>query len=151
MKETGSSPGSADHGVQSSHQIPREVIRRRAEEIYVRSGRIAGRDLENWNQAEHELAQEAASDAAKKPEQEMNEDPENSDRRAVVVRVEGVKYVGEYREESAEGYEPGEFPPGSPISIRFSGDRMFVKRPNGKELETVIVEKTLAREKAAGS
>jgi len=32
-----------------------EAIRRRAEEIYVRSGRIPGRDVENWAQAEREI------------------------------------------------------------------------------------------------
>lgn len=31
-----------------------EAIRRRAEEIYIRNGRIPGRDNENWAQAEQE-------------------------------------------------------------------------------------------------
>jgi len=29
-----------------------ELTRRRAEAIYIRNGRIAGRDIENWTQAE---------------------------------------------------------------------------------------------------
>ena len=33
-----------------------EAIRRRAEEIYIRNGRIPGRDVENWAQAEQEIA-----------------------------------------------------------------------------------------------
>jgi len=37
-----------------------EAIRRRAEEIYVRNGKIPGRDLENWAQAEREILREAA-------------------------------------------------------------------------------------------
>lgn len=31
-----------------SHEELQESIRRRAEDIYVRSGRIPGRDVENW-------------------------------------------------------------------------------------------------------
>lgn len=29
----------------------------------------------------------------------------------------------------------------SPVTVRFEGDKMFVKRANGKELETQIVQK----------
>lgn len=36
-----------------------EAIRQRAEEIYKRNGRIAGRDVENWVQAETEIQREA--------------------------------------------------------------------------------------------
>ncbi len=36
---------------------------------------------------------------------------------------------------------PGEFDPGAPVPVRLEGDRMFVQRPNGKELETRIVQK----------
>ena len=35
-----------------------EAIRRRAEEIYIRNGKIPGHDLENWAQAEHEIMRE---------------------------------------------------------------------------------------------
>jgi len=35
-----------------------ELIRRRAEDIYIRSGRIPGRDIENWTQAEEEIRAE---------------------------------------------------------------------------------------------
>lgn len=101
-----------------------EAIRRRAEEIYIENGRIPGRDLENWAQAEREIHAQAA----------------NGNRRtAVVVKVHGVQYVGEYNAETAEGYVPGEFEAGSPVAVRLDGDRLFVRRPNGKELETKIV------------
>ena len=103
-----------------------DAIRKRAEEIYVRSGRIAGRDLENWTQAEAEIAREAGKSMR---------------RTAIVVDVDGVQYVGEYRWESSDGYQPGEFGMGQDISIRFEADKMFLKRPNGKELETTIVHK----------
>jgi hypothetical protein len=102
-----------------------EAIRRRAEEIYVRSGRIPGRDLDNWAQAESEILRESAQGR----------------RTAVVVTVDGVKYIGEYDPASSGGYTPGEFGAGARVPVRFEGDKMFVKRPNGKELETTIVHK----------
>jgi hypothetical protein len=57
------------------------------------------------------------------------------------VTVNGVKYVGEYDPAASEGYTPGEFDRGKPVPVRFEGERMFVKRPNGKELETRIAQK----------
>lgn len=35
---------------------------------------------------------------------------------------------------------PEKFEPGAPVPVRLDGDRMFVKRPNGKVLETKIVQ-----------
>ena len=102
-----------------------EAIRRRAEEIYIRNGRIPGRDLENWAEAEEEVLRESAPR-----------------RTAIIVRVNGTEYVGEYNPASCEGYVPGEFGPGRAVPVRFHGDKMFVKRPNGKILETTIVNKT---------
>jgi len=104
-----------------------EAIRRRAEEIYIRSGRIPGRDLENWSQAEEEILREFVAVPAR--------------RKAVVISVNGVKYVGEYDPASSGGYTPGEFGSGAPVPVRFDGTKMFVKRPNGHELETTIVNK----------
>ena len=103
-----------------------ELIRLRAEEIYVRNGRVAGHDLENWAEAEREILQEQQA---------------YSRRNAVVIKVNGVKYVGAYSRASSDGYAPGEFQAGVPVPVRFDGDKMFVKRPNGKELETTIVRK----------
>jgi Protein of unknown function (DUF2934) len=106
----------------------REAIRRRAEEIYVQSGRIPGRDVENWTQAEREVREQVTKQTR---------------RPAIIVRVNGVKYVGEYCPESSEGYVPGELGAGASVTVRFQGDKMFIKRSNGKELETRIVQKTL--------
>jgi hypothetical protein len=103
-----------------------EAIRRRAEEIYIRNGRIPGRDLENWAQAEQEILRESA---------------EPPTRKAIIVKVNGAQYVGEYNPASSDGYLPGEFGPGATIPVRFLGDKMFVQRPNGKILETTIVKK----------
>jgi len=55
--------------------------------------------------------------------------------------VNDVKYVGEYDPASSAGYAPGEFGAGTRIPVRFEGDKMFVKRPNGAELETTIVKR----------
>jgi Protein of unknown function (DUF2934) len=107
---------------------PHEAIRRRAEEIYIRNGRIPGRDQENWAQAEQEIRREFGEQSARKT--------------AIVVRVNGAEYIGEYNPESGDGYAAGEFGPGASVPVRFHGDKMFVKRPNGKELETTIVKQT---------
>ena len=104
-----------------------EAIRRRAEEIYIRSGRIPGRDVENWTQAEREIIEQSA---------------QQKRRSAIVLKVNGVQYVGEYAPESSDGYVPGEFGIGSPVTVRFDGDQMFVKRANGKELATRIVHRS---------
>lgn len=102
-----------------------EAIRRRAEEIYIRSGRVPGHDLENWAQAEKEIRGET----------------EPGPRPAIVVKINGVHHVGEYRADLSEGYMPGEFTQGEPVEVRIEGDRMFVRRSNGKELETRIVRR----------
>lgn len=101
-----------------------DAIRGRAEEIYIRNGRIAGRDVQNWIQAEQEILSEAAE--------------RSSRRSAVIINVGGVRYVGEYEAESADGYTPGEFAPGEPIPVRFDGEHMFVQRRNGRELKTLV-------------
>ena len=65
--------------------VPRdlhEAIRCRAEEIYIRNGKLPGRDLENWAQAEQEIRREFAD----RPHR----------RTAIVVRVNGAEYIGEY-------------------------------------------------------
>jgi hypothetical protein len=109
----------------------RQAIGRRAEEIYIRNGKIPGHDLENWIQAEAEILRESVEGSA----------PKNS----IVVKVAGVQYVGEYDAESSGGYVPGEFSAGDPISVRFEGDKMFVQRANHTELETTVVKKMAAR------
>lgn len=102
-----------------------EAIRRRAEEIYENSGRIPHRDLQNWALAEDEIRMELAARSARKY--------------AVVVSVEGIRYVGEYDWALADGYNPGEFAAGDPVRVRFDSGKMFVQRPNGRQLETTIV------------
>ena len=107
-----------------SSDLP-EIIRRRAEEVYAREGRVPGRDIQNWMQAEYEILREQAAAFAHGA--------------AVVVRVEGLRYVGEYYSDDAAGYAPGEFKRGDPVPVRFVGSKMFLKRRNGTELETQVV------------
>ena len=103
-----------------------EAIRRRAEEIYIRNGKIPGRDLENWAQAEQEVLRESSAPAPR--------------RTAIVVKVNGATYVGEYDSASSD-YQPGEFAPSVTVPVRFRANKMFLQRPNGKILETTIVKK----------
>jgi hypothetical protein len=103
-----------------------EAIRRRAEEIYIRNGKIPGHDLENWAQAEQEILRESSAPAPR--------------RTAIIVKVNGAAYVGEYDPASSD-YQPGEFGPGITVPVRFRGDKMLLLRPNGKVLETTIVKK----------
>lgn len=100
-----------------------EAIRRRAQEIYEQSGKVPGRDLDNWTRAEAEIQAEVSKYAR---------------RSAIVVEVGGLQYVGEYHAETCGGYTPGEFSRGQDIPVRFEGEKMFVRRPNGLELETTV-------------
>lgn len=123
-----------------------ELIRRRAEQIYYRSGGVPGRDNLNWMQAEREIqaereAQAKQAGAAENDDDILTEDATPASHRAVTVKVNGVQYVGEYSSEAAGDYHAGEFKAGEPVPVRFAGDKMFIKRPNGRELETTIVKK----------
>jgi len=124
LSEATSMPESTSYPRAMSAERLHDAIRKRAEQIYIGSGRIPGRDLENWAQAESEIMLEV----------------EKAQRRtAVVVDVNGVQYVGEYDPNACDGYLPGELQSGEALSIRFDGEKMFVQRPNGSELETTIV------------
>lgn len=104
-----------------------EAIRIRAGEIYEKSGMIEGRDLANWTQAEAEIRREFEARALRTA--------------ALVLRVNDIQYVGEYTIAYSGGYTPGEFSTGAPVPVRFEGDKMYVKRRNGRELETRIVQR----------
>jgi hypothetical protein len=103
-----------------------EAIRRRATELYQNSGAIEGHDTENWYRAEAEIIRESGVHLA---------------RRAVVVNVQGVVYTGEYECNTADGYTPGEWKPGDPIPIRLAGNKLYLRRRNGRELKTTIVKR----------
>ena len=117
---------SNDRQIYGDRKALQEAIRRRAEEIYLQSGRMPGHDVDNWTQAEREILEEAEK---------------HSRHNAIVVRVNGVQYVGEYNPETSDGYVPGEFGAGASVEVRLKGDKMYVRRANGTELETRIVQR----------
>ncbi len=108
-----------------SHQV-HEAVRRRATELFQRGGAVEGRDADNWYQAEAEILRESSGNAL---------------RRAVVVNVRGVVYTGEYESASADGYVPGEWKPGDPVPVRVAGDKLYLRRPNGRELQTTVIKR----------
>jgi hypothetical protein len=103
-----------------------EAIRRRATELYHQGGALEGHDVENWYQAEAEILRESTA---------------NPVRRAVVVNLQGVVYTGEYEAAAAEGYTPGEWKPGDSVPVRLADDKLYLRRPNGQELQTTIVKR----------
>jgi len=103
-----------------------EAIRRRATELYQQGGKVEGHDTDNWYRAEAEILRESATTPS---------------RRAVVVNLQGVVYTGEYEAAAADGYSPGEWKPGDPVSVRLAGDKLYLRRPNGHELQTTIVKR----------
>lgn len=107
-----------------------EAIRRRAEKLYEERGRVPGHQVEDWLHAEAEVLREF--DLARPPKPAL-----------VVIRFEGASYTGEYDANRCDGYTPGEFRTGAPVEVRFAADHMYVKRPNGKELETRVVRKEI--------
>lgn len=107
-----------------------EAIRRRAEQLYVQRGKVPGHEIQDWLQAEAEVTGKIAQ-------------PGKS--AFVIIRFQGATYTGEYDVRSCADYRHGEFCPGSPVEISFNGDKMYLKRPNGKELETRVVKKEKIR------
>lgn len=103
-----------------------QAIRRRAAELYWSGGAISGRDLDNWRHAEAEILRESAG---------------HSPHPAVVVNVDGVVYTGEYDSTAADGYLPGEWQAGDRVPIRLEGEKLFLRRPNGRELETRVIKR----------
>src|SRR5258708_27465649 len=103
-----------------------EAIRRRATELYQQGGAVEGQDADNWYQAEAEIIRESVNRLT---------------RRAVVINVQGVVYTGEYESSSADGYIAGEWKPGESIPIRFAGDKLYLRRRDGRELQTTVVKR----------
>jgi hypothetical protein len=104
----------------------RSAIRNRAEEIFRRGGQIEGHDLENWCQAEAEVLREVDIRLT---------------RPAIVINLDGVVYTGEYDLRTCGDYMPGEWKAGDRVPVRLEGDRLILRRPSGKELETYVVKR----------
>ncbi len=121
----------AGFAIARSHEVE-DAIRRRAEKLYEERGRVPGHQVEDWLKAETEVLREFELAQAAKPG-------------FVVVRFEGAAYTGEYDAKHCDGYSPGEFRAGAPVEVRFHAGNMYVKRPNGKELEMRIVRKEIVK------
>jgi len=110
----------------SSSPELQKAIRRRAAELYRQTGSLEGRDVENSGQAEAESLRETAA---------RRTSP------AVLVSVEGVVHTGEYELSAADGYEPGEWEPGDRVPVLLRGEKLHLRRRNGRELETTGVRR----------
>jgi hypothetical protein len=62
-------------------------------------------------------------------------------RASVVINLEGVVYTGEYDFATAGDYMAGEWQGGDRIPVRLAGDRLYLRRPDGRELETQVVRR----------
>ena len=113
-----------------------EAIARRARELWQARGRVDGYAKEDWFQAEAEIMerQKATTAASEKAKSE----PIEPQRARLVMRVDDVLYTAEYARQNGV-YKPGDFRKGQPVETRFDGEKMYVRCPNGKELETQIV------------
>lgn len=57
-----------------------------------------------------------------------------------MVKSNGMTYVGQYNKRNIFQANPGaDFAVGAPVWVRFSGGKMYMKRPNGSDLSTRIV------------
>ncbi|MGA7220923.1 MAG: hypothetical protein WBX38_21590 [Candidatus Sulfotelmatobacter sp.] len=110
----------------SSPSDPQKAILLRVTEPHHSCGALESRDAESWYHAEAEILRES------------NLRPL---RRAVIVNIRGVVYTGEYDCNAAEGYTPGEWNPGDPVPVRVAGDKLYLRRRNGRELQTAIVKR----------
>ncbi len=105
-----------------------DAISARARQLYEQRGSVAGHELEDWLQAESEIDTQIAEGKPLQPA-------------FVAVKIDGVTYTGEYDRTFAGDYHAGEWNQGDPVSVRLEGDKMILRRKNGRELETRIVKK----------
>ena len=57
------------------------------------------------------------------------------------VAVDGEVIIGSYSPFSAFSYEPTDFTVNEAFQVRLDGKKMYLKRPNGKELKTRIIKR----------
>lgn len=95
------------------------------EKFYEEGQYLNGEDVQNRGRAEGEI---------------LREGPDYLTRPAIVISIEGVVYTGEY-EPLADGYKPGEWSTGAHVRVRLEGEKLYICRPNGQELETTVVKR----------
>jgi hypothetical protein len=59
-------------------------------------------------------------------------------------------YTCEYDPDSAGSYTPGEWKTGEPVPLRIAGDKFYIRRHDGSELETTITSRVSQNVYAAG-
>lgn len=124
-----------------------EAIGRRARELYELSGRVAGNDLHNWLQAEAELTGKIAKQQKPSDDKDVAQivhpspGPVNRKPALFNVKVDGVLYTLEYDSNHCDAYRPGMLKKGQPLELRLEDNKLYVKLPDSKELETKIIKK----------
>jgi len=57
------------------------------------------------------------------------------------VQVGDLVYVGSYWPRTRWSYSPTDFIVNDPVQVRIDGKHMYMKRPDGKELKTNIIQR----------
>lgn len=114
----------------SEEELLHEAVTRRAHELWELHGKVDGHAEEDWAQAEAEVRSARHTEP-------------RSGAAFVVVKVGEFTYTGEYDRQRASFYHPGDLGRGTPVPVRFEGDRMYLKLSGGRELETRIIRRSL--------
>lgn len=59
----------------------------------------------------------------------------------ISVQLGDITYVGSYWPRTEWSYSPTDFVVNDPIQVRIEGKHMYVKRPDGKDLKTRIIQR----------
>ena len=121
-------PATAETTATRSESDLRDAIARRARELWEQRGRVEGHAQEDWLQAEAEVMKSRLVQTTPKAA-------------FIVVKFGGFVYTAEYDPDHCGDYRPGEFRKGAPVAVRLADDKIYVRRPNGRELEARILKK----------
>ena len=124
----GSAEAKTDAVLPGAEAELRDAIVRRARELWEQRGRVDGHAEEDWLQAEAEVRRER--ETAVRPCLAY-----------IVVRAGKCTYTGEYDLARCDTYKPGDLARGAELTVRFEGEKMHIRLPNGRELETRVVKK----------
>jgi hypothetical protein len=60
------------------------------------------------------------------------------------VQLGDMVYVGSYWPRTRWSYSPTDFIVNDPVQVKIEGKHMYVKRPDGKELKTTVIQRVRA-------